>query len=122
MIFLTGIVSECQQERSQIRNKEKAMQMLCAKLYNAKLEEETKKRNSARKIQIGTKGRSEKIRTYNFPQDRITDHRISRSVHHVESFMLGEEMLDEMIQTLREYADYESLLEIISENEKKNSS
>ncbi|NWU28258.1 RF1ML factor, partial [Dyaphorophyia castanea] len=114
----TGIVSECQQERSQIRNKEKAMQMLCAKLYNAKLEEETKKRNSARKIQIGTKGRSEKIRTYNFPQDRITDHRISRSVHHVESFMLGEEMLDEMIQTLREYADYESLLEIISENEK----
>ncbi|XP_012428058.3 peptide chain release factor 1-like, mitochondrial isoform X1 [Taeniopygia guttata] len=118
----TGIVSECQQERSQIRNKEKAMQMLCAKLYNAKLEEETKKRNYARKIQIGTKGRSEKIRTYNFPQDRITDHRISRSVHHVESFMLGEEMLDEMIQTLREYADYESLIEIISENEKNNSS
>ncbi|XP_064269431.1 peptide chain release factor 1-like, mitochondrial isoform X1 [Passer domesticus] len=115
----TGIVSECQQERSQIRNKEKAMQMLCAKLYNAKLEEETKKRNYARKIQVGTKGRSEKIRTYNFPQDRITDHRISRSVHHVESFMLGEEMLDEMIQTVREYADYESLMEIISENEKK---
>ncbi|KAM7117622.1 peptide chain release factor 1-like, mitochondrial isoform 1-T1 [Ciconia maguari] len=116
----TGIMSECQQERSQIRNKEKAMQMLCAKLYNAKLEEETKMRNSVRKIQIGTKGRSEKIRTYNFPQDRITDHRISRSVHHIECFMLGEEMLDEMIQTLREYADYESLMEIISENEKKN--
>uniref|UniRef100_A0A8B9D8B4 Peptide chain release factor 1-like, mitochondrial n=1 Tax=Anser cygnoides TaxID=8845 RepID=A0A8B9D8B4_ANSCY len=114
----TGVTSECQQERSQIRNKEKAMQMLCAKLYNIKLEEETKKRNSVRKIQIGTKGRSEKIRTYNFPQDRITDHRISRSVHHIESFMLGEEMLDEMIQTLREYADYESLMEIISENEK----
>lgn len=51
-IFLTGIVAECQQERSQIRNKEKAMQMLCAKLYNAKLEEETKKRNYARKIQV----------------------------------------------------------------------
>ncbi|NXA22912.1 RF1ML factor, partial [Ibidorhyncha struthersii] len=114
----TGIVSECQQERSQIRNKEKAMQMLSAKLYNAKLEEETKKRNSVRKIQVGTKGRSEKIRTYNFPQDRITDHRISRSVHHIERFMLGEEMLDEMIQTLREYADYESLMEIISESEK----
>ncbi|NWX71369.1 RF1ML factor, partial [Alca torda] len=114
----TGIVSECQQERSQIRNKEKAMQMLSAKLYDAKLEEETKKRNSVRKIQVGTKGRSEKIRTYNFPQDRITDHRISRSVHHIESFMLGEEMLDEMIQTLREYADYESLMEILSESEK----
>ncbi|XP_068261480.1 peptide chain release factor 1-like, mitochondrial [Nyctibius grandis] len=116
----TGIVSECQQERSQIRNKEKAMQMLCAKLYNAKLEEENKKTNSVRKIQIGTKGRSEKIRTYNFPQDRITDHRISSSVHHIECFMLGEEMLDDMIQTLREYADYESLMEIISENEKRN--
>ncbi|XP_419682.3 peptide chain release factor 1-like, mitochondrial isoform X1 [Gallus gallus] len=114
----TGVTSECQQERSQIRNKEKAMQMLCAKLYNIKLEEENKKRNSARKIQIGTKGRSEKIRTYNFPQDRITDHRISRSVHHTECFMLGEEMLDEMIKTLKEYADYESLMEIISEHEK----
>ncbi|NXF93054.1 RF1ML factor, partial [Eubucco bourcierii] len=114
----TGIVSECQQERSQIRNKEKAMNMLYAKLYNAKLEEESKMINSVRKIQIGTKGRSEKIRTYNFPQDRITDHRISRSVHHVESFMLGEEMLDEMIQTLSSYADYESLMEVISENEK----
>ncbi|NXX46146.1 RF1ML factor, partial [Tricholaema leucomelas] len=113
----TGIVSECQQERSQIRNKEKAMQMLYAKLYSAKLEEETKKRNSVRKIQVGTKGRSEKIRTYNFPQDRITDHRISRSVHHVESFMLGEEMLDDMIHTLSSYADYESLMEVISENE-----
>lgn len=52
VIFLAGIVSECQQERSQIRNKEKAMQMLSAKLYNAKLEEETKKRNSVRKIQV----------------------------------------------------------------------
>ncbi|XP_065588644.1 peptide chain release factor 1-like, mitochondrial isoform X2 [Cyrtonyx montezumae] len=114
----TGVTSECQQERSQIRNKEKAMQMLYAKLYNIKLEEETKKRNSVRKIQIGTKGRSEKIRTYNFPQDRITDHRISRSVHHTECFMLGEEMLDEMIQSLKEYADYESLMEIISEHEK----
>uniref|UniRef100_A0A8C7A2H6 Peptide chain release factor 1-like, mitochondrial n=2 Tax=Nothoprocta perdicaria TaxID=30464 RepID=A0A8C7A2H6_NOTPE len=116
----TGIVSECQQERSQIRNKEKAMQMLSAKLYSLKMEEENKKRNSARKVQIGTKGRSEKIRTYNFPQDRITDHRISRSVHHIECFMLGEDMLDEMIQSLREYADYESLMEIISESEKIN--
>lgn len=52
IIFLAGVTSECQQERSQIRNKEKAMQMLCAKLYNIKLEEENKKRNSARKIQV----------------------------------------------------------------------
>ncbi|XP_030412467.1 peptide chain release factor 1-like, mitochondrial isoform X2 [Gopherus evgoodei] len=116
----TGVVSECQQERSQIRNKEKAMQMLRAKLYSIKLEEETRKRYNARKIQIGTKGRSEKIRTYNFPQDRVTDHRINRTVHHIESFMLGEELLDEMITSLREYADYETLMEIISENVKTN--
>ncbi|KAM7172471.1 peptide chain release factor 1-like, mitochondrial isoform 1-T1 [Macrochelys suwanniensis] len=116
----TGVVSECQQERSQIRNKEKAMQMLRAKLYSIKLEEETRKRYNARKIQIGTKGRSEKIRTYNFPHDRVTDHRINRTVHHIESFMLGEELLDEMITSLREYADYETLMEIISENVKTN--
>ncbi|XP_044865214.1 peptide chain release factor 1-like, mitochondrial isoform X1 [Mauremys mutica] len=116
----TGVVSECQQERSQIRNKEKAMQMLRAKLYSIKLEEETTKRYNARKLQIGTKGRSEKIRTYNFPQDRVTDHRINRTMHHIESFMLGEELLDEMITSLREYADYETLMEIISENVKTN--
>ncbi|XP_062980599.1 peptide chain release factor 1-like, mitochondrial [Elgaria multicarinata webbii] len=113
----TGVVSECQQERSQIRNREKALQILRAKLYSIKLEEESKKRETARKIQIGTKGRSEKIRTYNFPQDRVTDHRISRSVHHIERFMLGEELLDEMIQSLKEYADYEILMEIISEKD-----
>ncbi|XP_077351688.1 peptide chain release factor 1-like, mitochondrial isoform X2 [Festucalex cinctus] len=72
----TGVVAECQQERSQIKNKEKAMKLLRAKLYKMKLEEETSKRYNQRKVQIGTKGRSEKIRTYNFAQDRITDHRI----------------------------------------------
>lgn len=67
--------------------------------------------------QTGTKGRSEKIRTYNFTQDRVTDHRINRSVHNIESFMLGEELLHEMVQSLREYADYEILMEVISESE-----
>nr|XP_056708961.1 peptide chain release factor 1-like, mitochondrial isoform X1 [Euleptes europaea] len=113
----TGVVAECQQERSQIRNKENAMQVLRAKLYNIKLEEESRKRESARKVQTGTKGRSEKIRTYNFPQDRVTDHRITRSVYHIEKFLLGEELLDEMIQTLREYAEYETLMEVISESD-----
>nr|XP_060609582.1 peptide chain release factor 1-like, mitochondrial isoform X1 [Anolis sagrei ordinatus]XP_060609583.1 peptide chain release factor 1-like, mitochondrial isoform X1 [Anolis sagrei ordinatus]XP_060609584.1 peptide chain release factor 1-like, mitochondrial isoform X1 [Anolis sagrei ordinatus] len=113
----TGVVSECQQERSQIRNKERAMQILRAKLYSMKLEDESRKRETARKIQTGTKGRSEKIRTYNFPQDRVTDHRISRSVHHIEQFMLGEELLDEMIQALGEYADFEALMEVISESD-----
>ncbi|XP_048344546.1 peptide chain release factor 1-like, mitochondrial isoform X3 [Sphaerodactylus townsendi] len=113
----TGVAAECQQERSQIRNKEKAMQVLRARLYNIKLEEESRKRESARKVQIGTRGRSEKIRTYNFPQDRVTDHRITRSVYHIEKFLLGEELLDEMIQSLREYAEYETLMEVISKSD-----
>ncbi|XP_063164481.1 peptide chain release factor 1-like, mitochondrial isoform X2 [Candoia aspera] len=113
----SGVVSECQQERSQIKNKEKAMKLLHAKLYNIKLEEQTAKMHTARKIQIGTKGRSEKIRTYNFSQDRVTDHRIGKSVHHIERFMLGEELLDEMIQSLRMYSEYEVLMEVISEND-----
>ncbi|XP_040206823.1 peptide chain release factor 1-like, mitochondrial [Rana temporaria] len=110
----TGTVAECQQERSQIKNKDTAMKVLRAKLYNMKLEEQTNKRQSVRKIQVGTKGRSEKIRTYNFTQDRITDHRISKSMHNIEEFMLGDELLDEIIQALSDFADYESLVEIIS--------
>ncbi|XP_030051367.1 peptide chain release factor 1-like, mitochondrial isoform X2 [Microcaecilia unicolor] len=112
----TGVVSECQQERSQLRNREKALQILRAKMYSIKLEEETSRRENTRKIQIGSKGRSEKIRTYNFPQDRITDHRIGRSLHGIDLFMYGEELLHEMIQCLKECADYESLIESLSEN------
>uniref|UniRef100_A0A0E9QH69 Prokaryotic-type class I peptide chain release factors domain-containing protein n=1 Tax=Anguilla anguilla TaxID=7936 RepID=A0A0E9QH69_ANGAN len=88
-----GVVSECQQERSQLRNREKAMQILRAKLYSLKLEDETSKRYQARKIQIGTKGRSEKIRTYNFSQDRITDHRIGKTLHDVKGFLLGRRVI-----------------------------
>ncbi|XP_038598106.1 peptide chain release factor 1-like, mitochondrial isoform X2 [Tachyglossus aculeatus] len=111
----TGIASECQQERSQLKNREMAMKKLRAKLYSIQLEEETSKRYSARKIQIGTKGRSEKIRTYNFSQDRVTDHRINKSFHDIEGFMLGERLLDELIWSLKEYSDYEALAEVISE-------
>ncbi|KAF7487427.1 peptide chain release factor 1-like, mitochondrial isoform X1 [Marmota monax] len=110
----TGVVSECQQERSQLKNREMAMKKLRAKLYNMHLEEETSKRYSARKIQVGTKGRSEKIRTYNFPQNRVTDHRINKSLHGLETFMQGDYLLDELIQSLKDYADYEYLLEIVS--------
>ncbi|KAG8444145.1 hypothetical protein GDO86_009361 [Hymenochirus boettgeri] len=111
----TGVVSECQQERSQIKNKEKAIKVLRAKLYSMMLEKETNKRYNARKIQIGTRGRSEKIRTYNYQQDRVTDHRIGKSLHNIEGFLLGEEQLDEIIQSLCEYADYETLIGIISD-------
>uniref|UniRef100_G1U8U4 Peptide chain release factor domain-containing protein n=1 Tax=Oryctolagus cuniculus TaxID=9986 RepID=G1U8U4_RABIT len=107
-----SIVSECQQERSQLKNREMAMKKLCAKLYSMHLEE-TSKRYNARKIQVGTKGRLEK-RTYNFPQNRVTDHRINKSVHDLDAFMKGDYQLDEMIQSLKDYANYESLLEIIS--------
>ncbi|XP_006874423.1 PREDICTED: peptide chain release factor 1-like, mitochondrial [Chrysochloris asiatica] len=111
----TGVVSECQQERSQLQNREKAMKRLRAKLYSMHLEEETSKRYNARKIQIGTKGRSEKIRTYNFPQNRVTDHRINKSLHDLETFMQGEDLLDELVQSLAEYSNYEALVEAISQ-------
>ncbi|KAG8510718.1 Peptide chain release factor 1-like, mitochondrial, partial [Galemys pyrenaicus] len=110
----TGVVSECQQERSQLRNREMALKKLRAKLYSMHLEEETSKRYNARKIQIGTKGRSEKIRTYNFPQNRVTDHRINKSFHDLETFMQGENLLDELVQSLKDYSDYESLVEAVS--------
>ncbi|XP_029376293.1 peptide chain release factor 1-like, mitochondrial isoform X3 [Echeneis naucrates] len=112
----TGVVAECQQERSQLKNREKAMKALRAKLYSMKLEEETSKRYNQRKVQIGDKGRSEKIRTYNFAQDRITDHRIGLTVHDVKSFMLGEDLLDEMNTSLQEFSNQEVLMELLEEN------
>ncbi|CAL8259095.1 unnamed protein product [Lota lota] len=112
----TGVVSECQQERSQLKNKEKALKVLRARLYSRRLEEETSRRYMARKIQIGTKGRSEKIRTYNFPQDRVTDHRIGLSVHSVRDFLLGEGLLEEMNSALQDFSNQESLLELLGEN------
>ncbi|KAI3363388.1 hypothetical protein L3Q82_012008, partial [Scortum barcoo] len=112
----TGMVAECQQERSQLKNKEKAMKALRAKLYSLKLEEEMSKRYNQRKVQIGTKGRSEKIRTYNFAQDRITDHRIGMTVHDVKGFLLGEDLLDEMNSSLQEFSNQEAVMELLEEN------
>ncbi|KAM4729326.1 peptide chain release factor 1-like, mitochondrial [Anableps anableps] len=111
----TGVVAECQQERSQLKNREKAMKALRAKLYSMKLEEETSKRYNQRKVQIGTRGRSEKIRTYNYAQDRITDHRISITVHDVRSFLLGEDLLNEMNSSLQEFSNQETLMELLEE-------
>ncbi|XP_072246753.1 peptide chain release factor 1-like, mitochondrial isoform X1 [Leuresthes tenuis] len=117
----TGMVAECQQERSQLKNREKAMKALRAKLYSMKLEEETSKRYNQRKIQIGTKGRSEKIRTYNFAQDRITDHRIGLTVHDIKSFLLGEDLLDEMNSSLQEFSNQETLMELLEESSQEGS-
>lgn len=113
----TGVASECQQERSQIKNKDTAMKMLRAKLYTMKLEEETSKRYQARKLQIGNKGRSEKIRTYNFSQDRITDHRIGKTVYDVRGFLQGEDLLEEMSYSLQQFSEQEVLMEFLGEND-----
>ena len=94
----TGIVVECQNERSQTMNKESAMKMLRTKLYDMELAKQQKEVASARKQQVGTGDRSEKIRTYNYPQGRITDHRIGLSIYQMEDFLNGN--IDEMIETL----------------------
>lgn len=92
----TGLVVSCQDEKSQHKNKAKALKILYAKLYEHMIEEQQKELSADRKSQVGTGDRSEKIRTYNFPQSRVTDHRINKTVHQLETFLNGdiEEMLD----------------------------
>ncbi|MFA5934057.1 MAG: PCRF domain-containing protein [Candidatus Paceibacterota bacterium] len=95
----TGIDVRCTSERTQLGNREKAMQILLAKLQLLKDEEEAKKYSAERKGQIGTADRSEKIRTYNFPQDRITDHRIRQSWSNIPGIMAGN--IDKIIDALQ---------------------
>ncbi len=100
----SGIVISCQDEKSQLKNKVKAMQILRSRLLAAEEEKREKEESGARKNQIGTGDRSEKIRTYNFPQDRITDHRIKQSWHEIETVLEGN--LNNIISTLQQ-ADLE---------------
>ena len=95
----TGLVVTCQDEKSQIKNKEKAMRVLRARLYELEEEKRNKEIADNRKSQVGTGDRSERIRTYNFPQGRITDHRINKTVYQLEDFLNGniEEMIDSLI-------------------------
>lgn len=94
----TGLVVSCQDERSQIKNRAKAMKVLRAKLYEQKVLENEARMSNERKQQVGTGDRSEKIRTYNFPQNRITDHRIGFSVYNITEVMDGD--LKELIEKL----------------------
>ena len=94
----TGIVVECQTERSQFQNREYAMKMLKTKLYDMEKQKQDSEVRNARKSQVGSGDRSEKIRTYNYPQGRITDHRIGMSIYQMENFLNGD--LDEMIDNL----------------------
>lgn len=94
----TGVVVQCQDERSQTKNREKAMKVLRSRLYESEMERQDKERASDRKSQVGTGDRSEKIRTYNFPQNRVSDHRIGLTLHKLDRVLEGD--IDEIIESL----------------------
>jgi len=94
----TGMIVQCQDERSQIKNREKAMKVLRSRLYELEIERQEKERALERKTQVGTGDRSERIRTYNYPQNRVTDHRIGLTLHKLEQVLEGN--LDEIIDSL----------------------
>jgi len=103
----TGVVVSCQDEKSQIKNRAKAMRVLRSRLYEKELEEQQKQITEERRSQIGTGDRSEKIRTYNFPQNRLTDHRIGLSVHQLDRVMDGK--IADIIQALITHFQTEKL-------------
>jgi peptide chain release factor 1 len=103
----SGIIVHCQQEKSQHKNKALAMKILRAKLYEIERERVENAERDARRSQIGSGDRSEKIRTYNFPQDRLTDHRIGLTRHNLPGILDG--ALDEIIESLRAHFQAESL-------------
>ena len=107
----TGIVVACQTEKSQIQNREIAMQMLRTKMYSAMLEKQQEEIGAERRLKIGTGERSEKIRTYNYPQNRVTDHRIGLTIQALDRVMEGD--IEDIIEAL---IHYDQSLKIAGEN------
>jgi peptide chain release factor 1 len=106
----TGVVVQCQDERSQTKNKDKAMKVLRSRLYEIQMEEKEKERAQDRKSQVGSGDRSERIRTYKFPQNRVTDHRTGLTLHKLEQILEGS--LDELLDNLITYFNAERLKEL----------
>lgn len=106
----TGLTVQCQDERSQTKNKDKAMKVLRARLYEIQIEEKEKERAQQRKSQVGSGDRSERIRTYNYPQNRITDHRTGLTLHKLEQVLEG--ALDEVLDNLITYFNAERLKDL----------
>ena len=101
---------ECQDERSQFKNKDKAMKILRSRLYEAMQREQNEKIASERRMQVGTGDRSERIRTYNFPQNRVTDHRIGLTLQKLDTILAGK--LDEVVDALVLYDQTQKLEEL----------
>jgi peptide chain release factor 1 len=107
----TGIVVNCQEERHQIQNRKKALNILKLKLYTKQYEENLEAYKSSKKTLVGSAARSERIRTYNYLQDRISDHRLDENFHNIEEFLLGGYALDELINSLK----YEQIMNSIND-------
>ena len=108
----TGIVAVCQDERSQLKNKEKAMAVLRSRLLAREVQRQRDEVSANRRSQVGSGDRSERVRTYNFPQNRVTDHRISLTSHNLEQVLDGD--LDEFIGSLIEREQAQLLEEAVS--------
>ena len=103
----TGIVAQCQDERSQLQNKQRALRILRARLYELKIREQQAAQDATRRAQVGSAERSEKIRTYNFPQSRITDHRVGYTTHNLAGVLNGD--LEDLIEQLASHEAAERL-------------
>ncbi|XP_060688876.1 peptide chain release factor 1, mitochondrial isoform X1 [Hemiscyllium ocellatum] len=114
----TSLTVECQQHRSQLENRKLAMRILEAKLYQQVAERGLEQRQSTRKLQVGTRAQSERIRTYNFTQDRVTDHRINYVIRDIKELLNGGRQLNELINKLLEAAENEAVLELIETRNK----